>query len=805
MKRKALRRIIFFTLLFIAVLAVILYVIPLPAGMGYPAGIASCKILDRNGNLLREILSDCDNTSLWVEYGNISPHLINATITSEDKRFNKHKGIDPVSIFRALIQNIKAGRIVSGGSTITQQLAEITYHLPPGRLSSKVIECLYALKIEQRYTKKEILEFYLNRIPYSNQIYGIEEASRTYFDKPSRDLSLAQSAFLAAIPQSPCYYDPYRNFSETLSRQKEILKKMYDEKTVDKNCFNQAVNETIIISQQKNHVKAPHFCDFVFSEIKKTGFKNISIIKTTVDLKIQEEVEALLHERIKTLGGFGVTNGAVIVFDNKTSEIAAMVGSVDFWGKDGQFNASLAKRQPGSALKPFTYALAIENGFSTSDIIPDLKSSIPTGNGDFTPLNYDNTFHGPVRLRQALACSYNIPAVRVLEKLGPEFLLDKLKLVGFKSLGRKPDYYGLGLTLGSGEVTLLELVRGYSLFARGGFYERERIFKEISDSMGKVIECSFNDERRQVFSAQASYIITDILSDREARIPAFGRYGPLNFRFPCAAKTGTSKGFRDNWTVGYTPHYTVGVWVGNFDGTEMRRVSGITGAGPLFHDIMVYLNKGHQKEEFMRPGGIEEKYVCPASGILPNKHCPDTMNEIFLQGRTPSAVCNVHRMARIDIRTGCLADENSPAEFIRERVFEVYPPVYSEWMNAHNIKGIPLYGESENRKHPGKKQGMGDIANVFFSEKQNIPVILFPKDGDEFRIDPVLRREYQVIHFKAAVPENIREVSWMIDGRSKGKSLYPFEYHWVLDSGSHSLEILTDNNKVSKKIKFLVR
>ncbi|MHC9544260.1 MAG: penicillin-binding protein 1C [Vulcanimicrobiota bacterium] len=790
MKKKLAVRVILFALTAAVLALVIFLVAPLPDEAAHPGTLVSCNICDRNGNVLRTVLSDEDGTSCRVSLEEISPYVLSATTAAEDRRYYSHWGVDLKASGRAVLQNLKARRIVSGGSTITQQYAKLLFHLSKRSFFNKGKEMLYAFKLERSLGKKKILELYLNRIPYSNQIYGIEAASRTYFDKPSRDLSLAQSAFLAAIPQAPSFYNPYRNRDIILTRQREILKGMLDTGVIDTKAFDEAVNEEISVIEKKESYLAPHFCDLIQKWLNDKGIRKAARVFTSLDLTIQAEVEALLLEQIRALEDYEVTNGAVVVMDNGTGEIVALAGSADYWGAEGQFNAAVARRQPGSALKPFTYALALERNYSPATLLPDLKTAIPTDNGDFTPENYDRTFHGPVRLRQALACSYNVPAVRILQQIGPEFLLERLRYAGFASLDRNPDFYGVGLTLGSGEVTLLEMVRGYSVFPRGGDWIDDRMVQNVQDSEGCRIDFSQDGTRHSVFSPQIAYLITDILSDREARVPAFGTCSALDLPFPCAAKTGTSKGFRDNWTVGYTSHYTVGVWVGNFDGKEMKKVSGITGAGPLFRNVMRFLHKTSRPADFYRPDGIVEFPVCPSSGAVPSRACPQCMKELFILGREPHESCTVHREVTVDTRTGREAASQCPERFVKRRVYEVYPPLYAEWMSERRMEMPPPHIEKSDEKRES-----GISAN---------PVVTYPKDGDIFRIDPILRKEYQIVHLKTVVPESTLRVEWWVDGKCEGKTLYPFTFEWLLRKGTHKVYVKADGIKTSEPVQFLV-
>jgi len=790
MKKKLAVRVILFTLTAAVLALLIFFVMPLPDEATDPGTLVSCNICDRSGNVLRTVLSDEEGTSCRVSLEEISPYLLSATIAAEDRRYYSHWGVDLKASGRAVLQNLKARRIVSGGSTITQQYAKLCFHLSKRSFFNKGKEMLYAFKMERILGKKRILELYLNKIPYSNQIYGIEAASRTYFDKPSRDLSLAQSAFLAAIPQAPSFYNPCRDMNPILTRQREILKGMLDTGVIDSKAFDEAVKEEVSIMEKKESYLAPHFCDLIQKWLCDKGIRKAARVFTSLDLTIQTEVEELLLEQIRALEDYEVTNGAVVVIDNATGEILALAGSKDYWGVEGQFNAAVARRQPGSALKPFTYALALERNYNTATLLPDLKTAVPTDNGDFTPENYDRTFHGPVRLRQALACSYNVPAVRILQQIGPEFLLERLRLAGFESLDRNPDFYGVGLTLGSGEVTLLEMVRGYSLFPRGGDWIDYRMVQSVQDSEGLRIDSSQESARHCVFSPQIAYLITDILSDREARVPAFGTCSALDLPFPCAAKTGTSKGFRDNWTVGYSSRYTVGVWVGNFDGKEMKKVSGITGAGPLFRNVMRFLHRTDRPADFFRPDGIVEYQICPSSGAIPSRACPQCMKELFLLGKEPHESCTVHREVTIDIRTGMEASSRCPLRFAKRRVYEVYPPLYAEWMSERRMEMPPAHSESSH-----ERKEVGTSMN---------PVVIYPKDGDIFRIDPILRKEYQIVHLKTVVPESTSRVEWWVDGKCEGETGYPFTFEWLLRKGTHKVYVKADGEKTSDTVQFLV-
>ena len=613
-----------------------------------PVSVVSLRILDRNGNLLREVLSDEEGRGRWVPLEEISNHVILATLAAEDSRFYKHPGVDIRAILRAIIQNLRARKAISGGSTLTQQVVKNIYHFPRNWFW-KMVEIWYALRLEISLSKDEIMAQYLNRIPYGNQTFGINAASSLYFDKPPSHLSLAEAAFLAGFPRGPSLYNPYHHEFRAKKRQREVLRRMLTKGMITQEEYRRALKEPLNLVAPEISFRAPHFCDLVLSRISPEERQNISSIRTTLDFELQKDVEVLVKNYVQSLQKWDVTNAAVLIMDNERGEILSLVGSTNFFDpyRSGQVDGAISLRQPGSALKPFTYALALEQGMTPATLILDTEIRIRSNGADYVPRNYDGRYHGPVRLREALACSYNVSAVKVLETIGVQSLLHRLKKLGFESLDKGADYYGLGLTLGGGEVTLLELTRAYSTLARSGVFKQEKIFLEIDDIEGRVKSCPDSPSVR-VFSPQVSYLITHILVDRDARIPAFGAGSCLSLPFPCAVKTGTSGNFRDNWALGYTPHHTVGVWVGNFDGRPMRNVSGISGAGPLFRDIMLLLEKRGKRGnfDFAAPEGLMEVYVCPQSGMSVGSFCPGKIKEIFINGTEPKEVCSLcpHRL-----------------------------------------------------------------------------------------------------------------------------------------------------------------
>jgi penicillin-binding protein 1C len=567
-------------------------------------------------------------------------------------------------------------------------------------------------------------------------------------------LSLAESAFLAGLPQSPNSLNPYRNVSGARKKQQEILRRMGSLGLITREEQSRALEERLSVSLEREKFRAPHFCDFVLRRIPSGELRELSEVRTTLDYGLQSKIEILLRNHLNLLEEYGITNGAVIVLDNRNGEILSMVGSKDFFdeGHDGQVNGATSLRQPGSALKPFTYALALEKGMTAATLIEDGQAQFLSFDGYYMPRNYDRKYHGVIRLRSALACSYNIPAISVLQTVGQDLLFRRLKELGFESLQKNSDYYGLGLTLGNGEVTLLELVRAYAALARGGMVFPETFTLDSTRRGSRARLDRPKTPGRRVFSPEVASITTDILSDKDARIPSFGYYSPLALPFPVAAKTGTSKDFRDNWTVGYTTKYTVGVWVGNFDGRSMHNVSGITGCGPLFKDIMLLLHKKENAEEFPKPENLVELAICPQSGELPSPRCPGAIEEIFIRGTEPQAFCSLHTR-----------------DFL-----------------AGNTEGII------SRMRKGSLQ------------------VISPQSGDIFKIDPVLRREFQRIRLKASIPEgfNVQFVEWWVNSKKVATVPYPYRLSWQLSPGSYTVKAIAleaDHNKLeSRPVTFTV-
>ena len=677
---------------------------------------AAPALFSADGRPLRRYAAEDGLFREPVPLDRVSPWAILAVMAAEDKRFFEHGGVDVKAIARAAAQNIKAGRTVSGASTITQQLYR-AYNPGPHNLRRKMSEAAAAIKIENKHSKEEILQAYLNMIPFGNNLAGIQAASLYYFGVNAEDLTLSQAAGLAGIPQGPTLYNPITRREMFEKRRLKVLDMMLNAGYIDKETHRLAVADIPEIMKPRQPFFAPHFSDWAAS--KYTGHH---IIITTLVPEIQDAVQAAIRNNIKKLEKKNhITNGAAIVLDNQTGGILAWAGSKDFFDEKnhGQIDGVRILRQPGSALKPFLYGLAFSKGHSPADLISDEPFH---GSDGYSPLNYDKKNHGMIRIREALANSYNIPAVRLAEEIGSETFLETLHSFGFESLQKDGNYYGAGLSLGNGEVTLLELANAYSALARGG------IWKPIVFEKDKVSPVG-----RRVLDEKSSFLVTSVLSDNHARIAAFGEDSPLHMPFDIAAKTGTSKDYRDNWTAAYTPEWTIAVWAGNFDGSPMRKASGITGAAPILREIAMFLHNHIGSSDFKKPEGIAEIEICPESGLPVSDECPSRIMEYFNSSFLPKEKCGI----------------------------------------LHNSQD---YSSGQWRKtQSGQKNAALQVE--------------FPKNGDIFKIDPSYPIAAQGLAFKAS--GNVQKPEWHLDGKIFRNEI------WKLQEGSHELYFTDGNKKSS--------
>lgn len=568
------------------------------------------EFYDRNGILLYRFYEGKNRTP--VKLSEIPVDLVHATIAMEDKNFYSHFGVDFYGIARAMISFLKYGE-VQGGSTITQQLIKNTLLTPERTFERKTKEIILAFWTERIFGKNEILEMYFNEVPYGGTSWGIAAASQTYFGKEVKDLTLAESAFLAGLPASPTTYSPYGTNPELAKlRQKQALRRMVEDGFITQELADKTYSEELQIKTPVNEIKAPHFVLYLRSKLSEE-FGNRFVAQgglkvfTTLDLKVQEMAERIVSEEIDKLKNLNVGNGAAMIISPKTGEILAMVGSKNYWDPNGgNFNVVTALRQPGSSIKPITYASAFKQGYSPGNTLLDTPVSFKSLWETYTPVNYDGKFHGPVTIRTALGSSLNIPAVKILAVVGLPEMLRTAKNLGITTLN-DTNRYGLSLTLGGGEVKMIDMMQVYSTFSQMGTKNKVRETIKITDSKGNIIQDNSSQIGETVIEPGIAFLITDILSDNKARTPAFGSNSLLNIPgHQVAVKTGTTDSKRDNWTFGYTPEYVVGVWVGNNDNSPMnpKLASGVTGAAPIWNRLMTEMLKNKPSSQFQKPPGV---------------------------------------------------------------------------------------------------------------------------------------------------------------------------------------------------------
>ena len=713
---------------------------PLPAGM-LDAGSRAVTLEDRFGRELRTTRAPDGSRAGWLDLDDMDADLIGAFVAAEDGRFYRHPGVDPRAVVRAAWANLRKGRVVSGGSTITMQVARMLRPSPRTWIG-KAGQALWALRLERHLGKQAILEQYLNRVPLGQGAVGVEAAAALYFGSGADNLSLGQAALLAGLARAPSIDNPLVSPSRARQRRDQALDRLVHLGFVPPPAADRARSEPVLERRRAGPFRAPHFTTRVLSWAERAGAPANGAWRTSLDLALQDELEHEVGHAVETLADRGARHAAAVVLDNHTGEILAWVGSPDFWADTaGQVDMVLSPRQPGSALKPFLYALAFDRGWTPASILPDIARVYQTGTGPYRPRNYDRRFHGPVRAREALASSYNVPAVELASHLGVGSLLHVLRGAGFGSLGRSADHYGLGLALGNGDIALLELANGFRGLVNSGVW-RPYTWRATAPDRAPEPGRRFATER-------SAALVLDILSDPVARIPGFGVESPLDFPFPVAAKTGTSRHFTDNWAVGATGGFTVAVWVGNFSGRPMDGVSGVSGAGPLLHRTVLATARRYPAGSLPDPGasGAVSATVCRLSGLRPGPACPLT-REWFAPNRVPSDTCGWH-----DGRGGV----ELPAE-------------YAEWAERSEIppptRAAPA-GESVRGPFPGFR-------------------ILSPREGDVYRLSPGVEPRYATVALRAVGARGGDDrIRWTVDDRPHPPG------RWSLRPGLHRFRAVT--------------
>ncbi len=728
----------------------------------------STKILDREGHLLYEVQGSGLHTGMPLE--NIPQSLIDALIATEDRTFYYHLGLSLRGIARAALHDIRAWRIVEGGSTITQQLVRTLLKPTKRGFGYKLQEAALALLYDARYSKHDILERYLNVSFFGQGAYGIKAAARTYFDADVSTLSLGQSALLVGLLNAPSALNPYKDLEGARERRDLVLRAMFSKDVISESEYHSAKLEPVILTSGRVNIRAPHFVMWLLQ--LHPELRNQNTVTTTIDLELQTSAEDIVNRQVEKLQDKNVSSAAVVVLDAHTGDILSMVGSRDYFDTehDGAVNVAVSARQPGSALKPFTYALALSRGMTAASTIADIETQFFTAEGNpYVPRNYDFGYHGLVRLREALANSYNIAAVKVLEKVGVERLLSFLKQTGLTTLSESPDHYGLALTLGDSEVKLLELSAAYGIFARAG-----------RTLMPRALIDGSSQQDAQVLDPKIAWLIADILSDNSARTAEFGTDGPLSFSYPVAAKTGTTRNSRDNWTIGFTHDRIVGVWVGNADNAPMRGTSGVTGAGPIFHDVMEEAMKRLEKKSFARPDGIVDREICRLSGKLPTELCTERLTEHFIAGTEPREFDDMFVNLAIDSRNNLRAGQSCNKKYTEQKAFTVFPPELRKWARENNWKQPP---ENYSPLCPATTDPTDP------TKPQEPLIITRPSPGASYLLDPLIPDDQELIVFEAMAQTDIKTLTWFVDGVRVGEGIAPdYRFKWRPSKGLFTVE-----------------
>lgn len=791
--------------------------LPDPNRLSSKGNESGSKIVDRNDKPIFELYGD--KNRILITINDVSPNVLHATLSAEDAEFYTHSGFSIRGMLRA-IRNTASGEGLQGGSTLTQQVVKNALLTQDRTIDRKIKELILALQIESKYNKDEILQMYFNETPYGGQNYGIYAASKAYFDKDPRELTISEAAYLAGLPQRPSYYSPFssnqnagierRNFVLSLMRTKGWVDKDGNRQVISEEEYLQALNEKIEFKPSAAIFKAPHFVFYVRDElVKMFGEDAVEagglLVKTSLDLDIQENSEKILSQVLEKESRYGVGNAAMVVMDTKTGQVLSMIGSKNYFGKpepagcetatvgskgcrfDPYFNVAVANRQPGSAIKPITYAGLLERGFTPAFTFLDVPTTF-TGEGvgeegAYVPVNYDGTYKGPISMRKSLGNSLNITAVKALKILGLQNFLDLSKKMGINSFGDKSKY-GLAITLGGGETKLLELTSSYTVFGNKGIYNKPVSIIEIKNRRGETIY-SANQNGERAISEETAFLISDILSDDAARSAAFGFNSLLKIpNHQVAVKTGTTNNKRDNYAVGYSPSYTVGVWVGNSNNEPLNEAiaSGISGATPIWAETMKFLLKdkpttGDNVEKFVAPESVKKVEIDERTGMLPFKDQPKRF-EWFVKGTEPLSISDWYQTIEICEVDGRIAnDDCKKADETDTKTFIGIKDYYPDWQ---------IYTDAWLQENFSKD-------DTYFP-----PTITsrLKYDGDDLEdIDPYIKIVAPVantnvplkfrISVEISASEKIRNVKFYFDDNQVGEdSSYPYGFTFNLNSSN---------------------
>ncbi len=824
-----------------------------------------------------EVIDPLGGDRQWLALDQIPQSVIDATVAIEDKTFWDNPGYDVEGIGRAFYEFVVLGGDVQGGSSITQQLVKNTLIDPARRVVGsevgfddyrrKAEELLLAQQVTQTYSKEQILEWYLNTNFYGNLAYGIEAAARVYFNKSANQLTLAEASLLAAIPQSPAL-NPIDNLSAAKERQTLVLEAMVNAGTITLEQSAAAQFTPVQVSpgiEERFDIIAPHFALYVRQGLEEMFGPEMVLrgglrVYTSLDLEMQRQAECVARAQVARLSGQvgellpaderaacpaleflpplnnadvgvdrNVNNASVVMLDPTTGEIKAMVGSLNYWDKsiDGSFNVAVdGLRQPGSSFKPFTYLTALSQGYTAATMVLDVETDFgtPYNGRAYVPQNYDRQFHGPMRLREALGNSYNVPAVQVMSWVGVDKVIRTAHNLGITSLDEGPNAYGLSLTLGGGEVRLLDMAYAFSVMdnmgvmvgqprpeneQRLGFRTLDPVaILRVEDGNGNVLYEYNQPERREILTPQLAFLLNDMLSDRSARCAAFGCPNALELpdNRPAAAKTGTTNDYRDAWTLGYAPQLVTGVWVGNTDNSPMDGVPGSKGAAPVWHALMSWALQDEPVQVWPQPPGMVERPICDISGLLPTPICP-TVSEWFIVGTEPVVYDNIFQEFAINRENGRLATLYTPPELIERKIYRVYPEAAADWVRENEIEQPPTEYDTISVPPPG-----GDVAITApapFAYVRGQVVISGTVSLDNFA-------SYRLAYFAGLSPTDLRTIAdnvtepvtdgtlgvWDVENL---EGLYTLLLTAVRQDGSYeevSLPITVDNSPPTAEILF---
>lgn len=732
------------------------------------------RIEDRSGELLRELPTADGRRGRPIPLDEVGERLVLATLAAEDARFTDHDGVDRLAILRAVEQNVRHGEVISGASTVTQQLVKLldTRGASAERtLAVKLREAARAQNLEDEASKEAILEAYFHRLPYGHGWVGPEAAARGYFGVRARDLSWAQATYLAVLPRSPSFLDPYQHPERVELRQRALLAQLEESELLSSAARVRAEAESIECRPLSHALEAPHFVQMLQSEQRLADGERT---QTTLDLSLQRDVQGLIETHMTKMRERAVDNAAAVVVDNATGDVLAYVGSADFFDPQiaGQVDMLRSRRQPGSSLKPFIYGLAFEHGHHGSQMLADVPTEFVEGGGSvYAPRNFGGDYIGPISAREALAASLNVPVVRLASELvttqGSSVLVDRLLALGFDSLDRSAEHYGLSVALGSGEVTPLEVAHAYVTLARTGEAIELRVRQDDPQATG-----------RRVLPRGPTAAVVEALSDPGARLRLLQGRSPFDIGYPLALKTGTSSGYRDAWTAGFTHERTIVVWLGNADGSPMRDVTGGSGAGPLFADLMRRAMQDVTTREPLWPAdALHVAHVCPLSGAVATDACPDAVARRFAADSEPTQPCAVHRQVS-ETSEGMVCSPDGDA------VVAVFPPAFDGWLESlpPGAPGLDPHGVPWVRSHDvsGCTETTGRPTLTMTGPHTGSVVMLGHDGRDDDRVEFTAA-------WRGPIQQRPERVEFVVDGESVGESVAPFRVLARVGPGDHDV------------------